>query len=47
MSGFDFPIRRVIEGRKSGLKNTRQVDLASKLTEMGKGEAKWQLFKRE
>jgi hypothetical protein len=47
MSGFDFPIRRVIEGRKSGLKNTRQVDLASKLNEMGKGEAKWQLFKRE
>ena len=39
MSGFDFPIRHVIEGRKSGLKNMRQVELASKLNEMGKGYA--------
>jgi hypothetical protein len=47
MSGFDFPIRRTGEGRKSGLKKRRQVDLALKSNEIGKGEAKWQLCKRE
>jgi hypothetical protein len=35
MSGFDFPIRRIGEGRKSGLKEKRQADLALKSNEMG------------
>jgi hypothetical protein len=47
MSGFDFLIRRVGEGRKSGLNKTRQTDLASELNELRKGEAKWQLCKLE
>jgi hypothetical protein len=28
VSGFDFPIRRMGEGRKSGLNKKRQADLA-------------------
>jgi hypothetical protein len=47
MSGFDFPIRRRGEGRKSGLNKTRQADLALELNEMRKGEAKWRLCKPE
>jgi hypothetical protein len=27
MSGFDFPIRRIGEGRKSGLNNMSDADL--------------------
>jgi hypothetical protein len=45
VSGFDFPIRRTSEGRKSGLKRKRQADLALKLYELEKGEAKWQSCK--
>jgi hypothetical protein len=36
MSGFDFPIRRIDEGRKSGLKKRRQADLAFKSNEIRK-----------
>jgi len=31
MSGFDFSIRHIVEGRKSGLNKMRQADLALKL----------------
>ena len=41
MSGFDFPIRRMGEGHKSGLKKRRQDDLALKSNEIVKVEAKW------
>jgi hypothetical protein len=44
-SGFDFPIRRMGEGRKAGLNKKRQVNPALKSDELGKGEAKWQLCK--
>lgn len=36
MSGFDFPIRRIGEGQKSGLKRRRQADLAVRPKEMEK-----------
>jgi hypothetical protein len=47
VSGFDFPIRRMGEGRKSGLNKKRQADLALNSNELGKGEARWQLCKLE
>jgi hypothetical protein len=47
VSGFDFPIRRIGEGRKAGLNEKRQADPALKSNELGKGEAKCQLCKLE
>jgi hypothetical protein len=47
VSGFDFSIRRIDEGRKKGLNRKRQADLALKLNELGKGESKWQSCKLE
>jgi len=40
MSGFDFPIRRIDEGHKSGLNKTRQSDLAFKSNEIRKRRSK-------
>jgi alkylhydroperoxidase family enzyme len=40
MSGFDFPIRRIGEGRKSGLKEKRQAELALKSNEIRKRRSK-------
>src|SRR5262249_3052790 len=44
MSGSDFPIRRIGEGRKSGLNERRQADLALKSNEIAKRRRKMSKF---